>query len=219
MSIFRPVNRARKMSVTLLLCAWAVLTVGAFWQWVGRYMRPVPRPAGAAVLKPEQRPAPPLQRLETDAGSMSLEGHPPVTVINFWSPTCSCSQYMENHVHQLIRDYSPRGVRFVTVVEGAGMEESKQALLAAWRERRIDTPAAADGTGKVARAFGVWAAPAAVILDSQGRVVYVGAYNIARFCDNARTAYAQRALEAVLKQQTPPRADTPFYGCQVVPSS
>jgi hypothetical protein len=52
-------------------------------------------------------------------------------------------------------------------------------------------------------------------VDARGRIVYTGAYNIGRYCTNERTAYAQQALEALLAGRTPPRAKTPFYGCQL----
>ena len=63
----------------------------------------------------------------------------------------------------------------------------------------------------------MWAAPAAVILNRDARVLYVGAYNAARYCDNPATAWAAAALRAADRDQPLARAQTPFYGCQVIP--
>jgi hypothetical protein len=77
-------------------------------------------------------------------------------------------------------------------------------------------PAFADTGNHFALTLGVWAAPAAVILDPQGKTVFVGTYNAGRFCCTAGTAWAAQALAAVIRGQRPTRPTTPFYGCQLL---
>ncbi len=202
--------------IPVLLIAWSCLTIYAFWQMIGRYLRPVGRPVGAALLQPERRPAPPLRCLEADVGTMTLGPNEPVTVLNFWSPTCPCSRFMESHVRSLVTQYSSQGVRFATIIQCGPSEAEVSQALSDWRARGISTAIVADGGGSIARAFGVWAAPGAVILDRSGRIIYVGAYNVARYCNAKKTAFAALALQATLENRPPPRASTPFYGCQVV---
>ena len=199
-----------------LLTAWGALTVGAFWQREGRYLLPAPRPAGAALLRPELRPSAPVALLKTEQGIILLQAGQPITLLNFWSPSCGCSRFMESHVRALAARYAPQGVCFVTVIES---EDAPKDALAEYHARGFALPAMVDNHGDTARQFGVWAAPAAVILDSRGQVRYLGAYNVARFCDSEKTAFAQQALEALTKGQSPPRAGLPFFGCQIVAKS
>ncbi|HLK56195.1 MAG TPA: redoxin family protein [Chthonomonadaceae bacterium] len=201
-----------------LLWIWGGGIALAFWQFEGQYFRPVSRPAGAAEIAPEQRPLSPVASLQTTEGALPLSGPGPVTLLNFWNPSCPCSRFMEGHVRKLMETYAPRGVRFVTVVACEEAEQARSRTLARWQERGLPVAtAAADPGGALARRFGVWAAPAAVILDREGRVVYVGAYNAARYCDDPQSAWAAQALTATLEGRKPRLAHSPFYGCQVPP--
>lgn len=201
----------------VLLILWGLGTVTAFWYLEWQYLRPVARPAGAAIAKPEQLPPPPLATLATAHGEIRLSGPVPVTLLNFWNPSCPCSRYMEAHVSRLAETFGPRGVRLLTVVECGSSQEERVKALQTWKTRGYPafTPIADPGSS-IARAFGVWAAPAAVILNRKGQVVYVGAYNTARYCDNEQTAWAQLALKATLDNRLPPYPKSPFYGCQVL---
>jgi hypothetical protein len=199
------------------MLAWAVFTVGAFWELEGQYLRPVPRPAGAAI--PHPGIVSPIAWLSTDRGLVRLARPNGVILLNFWSPTCPCSRFMEGHVRDIGAQYGPRGVDLVTVVECGKQAADQEQAMAAWRSRGLtEFAAAADANGWIARKFGVWAPPAAVIIDRKGRVQYVGAYNVARYCDDTHSAYAAMALAAVVAGRRPPRSTLPFYGCQIVPT-
>ena len=39
------------------------------------------------------------------------------TVVHFWDPDCPCNKLNESHVHQIIKDYGERGVKFVIVTQ------------------------------------------------------------------------------------------------------
>ncbi|HEX5324654.1 MAG TPA: TlpA disulfide reductase family protein [Capsulimonadaceae bacterium] len=205
-------------TLTALLLAWALLTVAAFWHMEGQYLRPVSRPKGA--VDPQAGAISPLAMVWTDRGMVPLARTNSIVLLNFWNPVCPCSRFMEGHVRDLGERYKKMGVRLVTVVEcGKSLSEQEDAL-AAWRGRNLpDFAAVADPNGRIARIYGVWAAPAAVIINAKGRIVYVGAYNVARYCDATQTAFAAMALAAVVEGKKPPRSKTAFYGCQVTPMS
>ena len=210
-------RRAGNTEIILLLSAWAGGTVFAFWHFEGQYLRPVSRPAQAAIAYPETLPPAPYTELSTQRGSAMLTGPEPVTVLNFWNPHCPCSRYAESDVRRLIHHYGPTGVRFITIVASGPTAQDQQEALSAWLGRGLaGTETTVDTDNQIARRFGVWAAPAAVILNAQGRVAYTGAYNIARYCHDPHTAWGEKALAAVVQGQRPPRAKTPFFGCQLV---
>lgn len=206
----------KRLFTATIVLLWVGLISFAYWRMELRFLTPVDRPAGAAALDPATRPLAPRLHLTTDQGERSLQGK--LTLLNFWSPDCACSRFMEPHVRELVQQFRPRGVQCITVIVPTGGRESETELLRRWYQRGIETPAVVDGDGALSRAFGVWAAPAAVIIEPQGRIAYLGAYNIGRFCNNEETAFAKRALEALLAGQLPPRAKTPFYGCQAPPA-
>jgi hypothetical protein len=207
--------------VMLALAVWGVCLAGAFWHLDWQYLRPVARPVGAADYKLQGRadrlPLSPLADLNANCGTVRLSGAIPVTLLNFWNPDCACSRFAEPHVHALVERFAPLGVRFVTVIECGKSAADRNAALTAWLGRGEPTmPVVIDPGGDIARRFGVWAAPGAVILDRQGRMAYIGSYNAARFCADAATAWAMQALQSILHGASPPHATTPFYGCQVM---
>ncbi|MFQ3611799.1 MAG: TlpA disulfide reductase family protein [Fimbriimonadales bacterium] len=203
----------KRLLVGAVIGIWIGLVVTTFWRMEWRFLQPAERPSGASRIDPTQKPYAPVFHLQSDRGRHALKGQ--LTLLNFWSPDCACSRFMERHVRELVSTYAPRGVQFITVIVGERNDETPQRLLDSWYRRRIDTPAVADVGGALSRQFGVWAGPSAVIVNPEGRIVYIGAYNIGRYCDNRKTAYAQQALEALLSGREPERASTPFYGCQV----
>lgn len=183
----------------------------------GQYLRPVPRPPGAAIALPETLPPAPLAVLETQRGPASLVGPEPVTLLNFWNPHCPCSRFAEDDVRDILRADQSEGVRFVTVIASGPSVQDQREASDAWQARGIaGSLPLVDAGNQVAHRFGVWAAPAAVILDRRGRVAYVGAYNVARYCRDPKTAWAKKALDAVLTGQKPPRTKTLFFGCQLL---
>jgi hypothetical protein len=125
-----------------------------------------------------------------------------MTLLDFTSAECGCSQFVKAHVEGLEARYGKLGVRFVHVIEG----EEKPS---------VGTLSVRDPHGVVARRFGVGATPGAVIVDSAGIVRYSGAYNRARFCDEHDSAFADLALKSILAGQTPAVTRTPFFGCTV----
>lgn len=203
----------KKLLTGAILVLWMTLIGVTYWRMELRFLQPAKRPAGAATVDPSKQPPVPVPQIQTDMGALDWQGK--FTLLNFWSPDCACSRFMEPHVRELVELFTPRGVQIATVIILNNERVSDTDALLQWRGRGIATPALVDRNGALARQFGVWAGPAAVIVNPRGRIVYVGAYNIGRYCNNEETAFAKQALEAVLAGQQPPRASTPFYGCQV----
>ncbi len=209
-------SRMKSLGIIGLLLLWGGGTLFAFWHFEGQYLRPVSRPAGAAIARPEMLPAPPVDTLQTEQGPIALTGPQPVTVLNFWNPRCPCSRFAESDVRRLIGTYGPTGVRFVTIIASGADAADQREASSAWQARAISgTMPVVDGDNQLARRFGVWAAPAAVILTPRGRIAYVGAYNAARYCHDPHTAWAAKALAAIVAGQKPPRTKTLFFGCQL----
>ncbi|MCX7800518.1 MAG: DUF6436 domain-containing protein [Fimbriimonadales bacterium] len=187
---------------TFVFACWLAGTAFALWHFSVRYAMAVKPPAEWTPPDPRQAPPSPVGKLPT---GLRLSGDGPVRVLNFWDPDCACSRFQAESIRSAVR--ASAGARWVTVVPG-GREAAELA------EREFPgVPAVADADGRIARAFGVPAAPAAAVLDRRGRLVYVGSYNVARFCDDERTAYAAAAVQSALRGERPEVASVPFFGC------
>lgn len=175
-----------------ILTIWLSSVVGGFWFFGAKFFIPVEKPAGSAN--------------PTEIVGKIIQQSNQITVYNFWNPTCPCSRFMEDHVKSVIREYEPKGVRFIHIVEGT--EKITPSIRSKWSgELQLDA------SGAIARKFGVWAAPAAVVVDGSGKVQFVGSYNVSRYCDDEKTAYAEQAIAKLLANQKVDIATVPFYGC------
>lgn len=161
---------------------WAVVTIGGLWQFVYRYALPAAPPSSVSRVSPGEF-------LTSDSGErIPLTGS--ILLLDFTSEDCGCSQFLKSSIDRLASTYGKQGVRFVHVIESsdAGAPRGIRVL---------------DPHGVVARRFQVGATPGAVIVDAGGQIAYAGAYNRARFCDDADSAFAEHALDAVLAGRKP----------------
>ena len=196
-------NLVKPLLVLLATALLSTLMLGVFWYEDWQYSQPTPRPTHLTQAKP--------------GGFLQLSGAKlPAAVIkpvdqrplflHFYNPNCPCSRFNLDHVRALVRAHGAQ-VRFVAVVEG----DSKAA-------RDLPMPKVADPDGSIARACGVYSTPQAVLLDTNGRLIYRGNYNTGRYCEGRSTEFARIALEnflAVLPTAAAPAAATTAYGCQL----
>ncbi len=200
--------------LVLAITVWGMVVAGAFWHYDVSYMRPVAPQAGAIAAHPGLASPPPVATLISTDGPVSVAVPGAVTVINFWNPHCICSQDNEPVVRGLVGEFAPQKVRWITIAEyrkGKGAD----AVQAFYRRHLPAMPVVEDHGGNLARKFGVYATPGAVIVNRRGSVVYTGGYNAARFCHSLPTAWVRQALQSVCAGELPPHPTTPFYGCRV----
>ncbi len=172
------------MRPAIVLSLWAATTVAGFWWYDGRYRLPVP-------AQPAEKPS---------IGTSLVEPGAKATLLAFYSPSCACSRFAVAHIRKLEHDYKAAGLNVLVVIEDG--DEGPDGL-----------KSLVDAQGKIARAFGVPAAPGAVVLDAKGKIVYTGGFNVARFCDDSKTAFAQAAIVATLADKSPAISHGEFYGC------
>lgn len=189
---------------------WLLGSTAALGYAAHHWTKPAERPTGAATVTPMD-PVPQERVQLLDGQSLRLT-EAPVTVLNFWNATCPCSADAVPMVRELVDQWGKKDVRFVTIAD-APKKWSDEELLKAWNKAETPTPFVRDD-GTLAKRFGVWAAPAAVIVDSTGKVRYIGAYNIRKSCNDPRTAFAAKAIEALIQGKEPEVTRLPFYGCQ-----
>jgi len=111
----------------------------------------------------------------------------------------------------LVKEYGSR-VDFTIVVMNNDSYTEKEVQ----DKYGIQIPVVFDSV--VALRCGVYSTPQAVILDAGNKLYYRGNYNRSRYCTDARTNYAQIALDGILRQQFDLRFDRfalTAYGCRL----
>lgn len=129
----------------------------------------------------------------------------------FWSPGCPCSRDVEPEMKAYAEKLSGAVDFEIVVIDPAKLEERVKA----WKEIKIPISVAEGDPFLLAKKYEVPASPGAVVFDRQGKLVYRGGFNVARFCHNEETAFVAHALKAVTTDRVPKVKEGPFFGCGI----
>jgi hypothetical protein len=170
----------------IVLIAWLTSSAVAFWYFELSDWRPFAAAgmrtfasADAALVE---------QWFRSNIGLGSATGDPvKLTFIHLYNPQCSCNRFTEPHLRRLKERYQSRGVRFLA----APAPNSPTTVRAP-----LDLPLIGSKDGMLAAA-GINTAPAALIFDNDGRLVYYGPYSDSAWCGSAG-ALVDGALERAL---------------------
>ena len=127
-------------------------------------------PAAVALVDGEPAPAFSLPALDAPAERVSLAGQRgKVLYIDFWSAWCAPCREAMPALAALREKYA--GARFEVV--GINVDPAPDAARRLLRRLRISYPTVSDAGARTAKAYGVKALPAAVIVDADGVVRHV----------------------------------------------
>ena len=150
-----------------------------------------------------------------DGGSLSLQSFlagRKAAVVMFWSGICSHCRRYDDYCNRLAERYP--GVGLLAVA--SRQNESAQMLRATVAERGLRFPMVHDADRAVAHAWLVPQTPRVFLLDPQRRLLYRGAIDNFKYPQDPEfVPYLDAAIEAFLAGKTPPRAETPSFGCPV----
>lgn len=167
-------------------------------------------------------PAPSFELPDT-SGEMHRLGEPSpevlATVVYWTCNHCPYALAWQERLHQLARDYSGQGVRFLAINSndaGRYPADSPEAMRArVEREGGWPSPYLHDASQEVARSFGAERTPDVFVFDAGLRLRYRGAPD-EDYDDPSRNArWAREALDAVLAGEAPSRAETEPVGCTI----
>jgi hypothetical protein len=202
--VLAPPSARRIVAATCVVVASLAWIGRAFWEEDLRWSMPTPRPAD--VVQPDVG-----ARIATPAALAGLVDEGVPTLLHFFNPTCPCSRFNVDHVRDLVQEYGAR-TRVVVVLQG----ESEEKLERAFRGLDLDARHVVDRDAVIARAYGVYSTPQAVVLDRSGAIAYRGNYNVSRFCIEPATQFVRCALEDVVEHRPVRALDTRAtiaYGC------
>jgi peroxiredoxin len=133
-------------------------------------------------------------------------------VVVFWSSVCSHCRRYDTYLNRLPARYSGLGLLAVA----SRQNESAEMLRAAIAERELRFTMVHDAQRTVADAWLVQQTPRVFLLDPERRLIYRGAIDNFKYPEDPDyVGYLDTAIAALLVGKTPPRADTPSFGCPV----
>ena len=133
-------------------------------------------------------------------------------VVVFWSGICSHCRRYDDYLNRLPERYP--GVGLLAVA--SRQNESAQMLRVTVAERGLRFPMVHDSERTVADAWLVRQTPRVFLLNLERRLIYRGAIDNFKYpADPECVLYLDIAIEACLASKTPPRTETPSFGCPV----
>jgi peroxiredoxin len=143
----------------------------------------------------------------------------PALVVMFICNHCPYVQAIEDRLVALVREYGPKGVRFVGICSNDPTgypDDAPPKLRARARAKGYGFPYLVDETQEVARAFGAVCTPDLYVYDRERRLAYHG-----RLDDdwksprNVRRRDLAAALDALLAGRAPARDQLHSIGCSI----
>jgi len=141
-------------------------------------------------------------------------------VIVFTCNTCPVAIDYEGRIIALAKDYAPKAVAVLAVnsndpsiVPG----DSFEAMQSRAQAKRYPFPYLLDETQQVARAYGATVTPHVFVVDSAGKVRYIGRIDDNQSQDPSKktTHDLRNALDALLAGGEPPQTLTKAFGCTI----
>lgn len=162
---------------------WLAVVVAGFWWFALKDLRPFQRADSAALFTADDLPS--IQRFVDQHGTRTGPGDSRLTVLHLRDAHCSCNRFTDPHVAELRSEYAARGVRVATLAIETG-----DAATRAWLP----------------------ATPAALVLDAERRVLYLGPLSNSANCGR-EAAPVERVLDAALSGMRDAVTPTLGTGC------
>jgi peroxiredoxin len=138
-----------------------------------------------------------------------------IVMLHFWSAKCPFVVRYEERLKKIVEDYEPKDVVIYAI--DSNITESREDIKKESEKRHLNYPVLLDADQKVADQFGAITTPHVFILDKDGRLRYEGAVDDQGWGekDPVTSSYTRQALDALLKGEEVPLAQSKTVGCTV----
>ncbi len=143
------------------------------------------------------------------AGKLNFSDGKPY-LIHFFNPDCPCSKFNMPHFKSLVNQYSDK-MNFAIVVINKDKDYTSEEI-----QNRFGLTVPVLFDKSIAISCGVYSTPQAVILDRNQQLYYRGNYNKSRYCTDAKSDFAQAAIDSLLNNNSNPMFSPlalKAYGC------
>ena len=194
--------KRRVIPISILILIFGCIAT-IFWYCEWRYTLPTPVPENYHTVHIGER---------IDLASKYDPAAKRPVFLHFFNPDCPCSRFNITHFKDLVVKYGDK-IHFAVVV----MTKDKSYTVESISSRfGITAPILFDTT--LAATCGVYSTPQAVLITTGKSLYYRGNYNRSRYCTDAKSNYAQIAIDALLADRTQPSFDQyalTAYGCSL----
>ena len=171
-------------------------------------------------------PAPEFSATDSDGKTHKLSAYKGKIVVLEWTNN-GCpfvgKHYGSGNMQSLQKKYTGQGVVWLTVVSSApgtqGYVNAEEANQDTQKRGAAPTAVLLDPTGALGHLYGAQATPHMYVIDSEGRLVYMGAIDDIPSADPSDIAHAKNyvaaAIDAIKAGQRVSVPATKAYGCSV----
>ncbi|QGJ71724.1 Hypothetical protein PBC10988_34310 [Planctomycetales bacterium 10988] len=136
-------------------------------------------------------------------------------VLVFTHKDCYVSTLYEERFAAFAKTYPQAKVALIAV-EVINSPTELESTITAIKKKQRPFVTYFDKEQSVAKSYGATVTPEVFLLGPKRTVLYHGAWDDSLFAEQVKTAYLEEAIEAMLKQQTPPVSQTRPSGCPIL---
>lgn len=139
-----------------------------------------------------------------------------ITVVDFWSVQCPYSIAWEERLTAIYQEYQKKGVAFAVL--NSNSTEPGAEIREYVSKSKVPYTIYADPRSELADLFGAKATPHVFVFDRKGILAYTGAIDDdskGKKKAEERKNYLRETLDALLKDEKPPVAETKPVGCSI----
>ena len=136
-------------------------------------------------------------------------------VVAFTCNHCPVAVAYEDRFIAFAKEYADKDVEFVAICVNKGEEDDLSKMTERAKEKKFNFPYLYDKSQKVGKDFGAEKTPHLFVLDADGKVVYVGAFDDKMDAKKVTENYVKDAVDAVLAGKSPSVSKTPAHGCGI----
>jgi peroxiredoxin len=133
-------------------------------------------------------------------------------VVCFTCNQCPVAVAYEDRFIEFSKEYEDKGVKFIAINVNP---ESIDAMKTRAEEKGFNFPYTKDESGASAKAYGAQVTPHLYVVDKEGKIAYIGAFDDNQDESKAKKAYIEDAVDAVLAGKTPETTKTRAVGCGI----
>ncbi|QHT68613.1 redoxin domain-containing protein [Rhodocytophaga rosea] len=187
-------------------------SIGAiFWYQESQYLLPTPVPRN-------YHPVAIGQSITTEDQLLPYFQSGKPVFLHFFNPHCPCSRFNIEHFSSLVKTYGQQ-LTFIAVIQ---TEDDINASAHFEGKYDLHIPVVVDTNKQIAKAYGVYATPQAVLITKNNSIYYRGNYNKSRYCTNKNSNFAQMAIDSLLAGNHTPEfieLASKAYGCELPDST
>ncbi|HBJ33855.1 MAG TPA: thioredoxin family protein [Planctomycetaceae bacterium] len=136
-------------------------------------------------------------------------------VVAFTCNSCPYARDVEDRLIELTKEFPESEMRLVAINVNVVKDDSLDAMKQRAQEKAFSYPYLHDPTQKIAKEFGAIKTPEFYVLDSAGKVVYMGALDDSPDGKSVNKRYVADAIKAALLGTMPQTTETVPIGCRV----